>query len=112
MTKPLPLSPKKCWSGSRFRTDHNQKSNRNSAPPCNGLRSTRHVRLASDRFGPTVTTGRKAIARGKTHSAVSLGVRTHSAHGLDQGGWANYVVLGGPVSAPNILLRGRMQLCD
>jgi hypothetical protein len=48
----------------------------------------------------------------KDRSAVSLAVRTHSAHGLDQGGWAAYVVLGGPASEPRILFRGRMQLCD
>lgn len=45
-------------------------------------------------------------------SAVSLGVRTHSAHGRDDGGWATYVVLGGRISDPHILFRGRMQLCD
>lgn len=44
--------------------------------------------------------------------AVSLGVRTHSAHGSDEGGWAAYVVLGGRISEPSILFRGRMQLCD
>lgn len=44
--------------------------------------------------------------------AVSLGVRTHSAHGTDEGGWAAYVVLGGRIAEPRILLRGRMQLCD
>jgi len=43
---------------------------------------------------------------------VSLGVRTHSAHGSDEGGWAAYVVLGGPASDPSLLFRGRMQLCD
>jgi hypothetical protein len=48
----------------------------------------------------------------KGSSAVSLGVRTHSAHGDDEGGWAAYVVLGGPISEPSILVRGRMQLCD
>jgi hypothetical protein len=48
----------------------------------------------------------------KDRSAVSLGVRTHSAHGLDEGGWASYVVLGGRISEPSILFRGRMQLCD
>ncbi len=48
----------------------------------------------------------------KDRSAVSLGVRTHSAHGLEQGGWATYVVLGGRISEPSILFRGRMQLCD
>jgi hypothetical protein len=41
-----------------------------------------------------------------------VGVRTHSAHGRDEGGWAAYVVLGGPVADPGILVRGRMQLCD
>jgi hypothetical protein len=48
----------------------------------------------------------------KDRSAVSLAVRTHSAHGLEPGGWAAYVVLGGPASEPSILFRGRMQLCD
>lgn len=48
----------------------------------------------------------------KDHSAVSLGVRTHSAHGLEQGGWATCVVLGGRISEPSLLFRGRMQLCD
>src|SRR5579863_3260727 len=48
----------------------------------------------------------------KNHSAVSLGVRTHSAHGSEEGGWATYVVLGGRISDPSILFRGRMQLCD
>jgi len=47
-----------------------------------------------------------------TRNAVSLGVRTHSAHGRDDGGWATYDVLGGPISEPSILCRGRMQLCD
>ncbi|HLI66825.1 MAG TPA: hypothetical protein VKU90_10720 [Caulobacteraceae bacterium] len=50
--------------------------------------------------------------RSNDRSAVSLGVRTHSAHGSEEGGWATYVVLGGPISDPDILLRGRMQLCD
>jgi hypothetical protein len=45
-------------------------------------------------------------------SAVSVGIRTHSAHGRDEGGWAAYVVLGGRISEPCILFRGRMQLCD
>ena len=45
-------------------------------------------------------------------SAVSLGVRTHSAHGAEPGGWAAYVVLGGPAAEPRLLVRGRMQLCD
>ena len=45
-------------------------------------------------------------------SAVSLGVRTHSAHGQDDGGWATYVVLGGRLSDPRILRRGRMELSD
>jgi len=48
----------------------------------------------------------------KDRSAVSLGVRTHSAHGLERGGWASYVVLGGRIAEPSILFRGRMQLCD
>jgi len=48
----------------------------------------------------------------KNHSAISLGVRTHSAHGSEEGGWATYVVLGGRISDPSILFRGRMQLCD
>lgn len=50
--------------------------------------------------------------RSKDTSGVSVGIRTHSAHGVEEGGWATYVVLGGPVSEPNILARGRMQLCD
>ena len=50
--------------------------------------------------------------RSKDPSAVSLGVRTHSAHGREEGGWATYVVLCGPISDPSILVRGRMQLCD
>lgn len=45
-------------------------------------------------------------------SAVALGVRTHSAHGDEAGGWATYVVLGGPIADPRILSGGRMQLCD
>jgi len=45
-------------------------------------------------------------------SRVSVGVRTHSAHGNEEGGWATYVVLGGQASEPRILFRGRMQLCD
>jgi hypothetical protein len=45
-------------------------------------------------------------------SPVSLGVRTHSSHGDEPGGWAAYVVLGGPISEPSLLFRGRMQLCD
>ncbi len=48
----------------------------------------------------------------KDDNVVSLGVRTHSAHGLDEGGWAAYVVLGGPVSEPTIFIRGRMELRD
>jgi hypothetical protein len=48
----------------------------------------------------------------KDRGDVSLGVRTHSAHGDDEGGWATYVVLGGRTSAPSMLFRGRMQLCD
>jgi hypothetical protein len=48
----------------------------------------------------------------KDRSVVSLGVRTHSAHGRDEGGWATYVVLGGRTSDPHIFFRGRMQLCD
>jgi hypothetical protein len=51
-------------------------------------------------------------AHSKDLPAVSLGVRTHSAHGRDEGGWATYVVLHGPTSAPSLLLRGRMRLCD
>lgn len=46
------------------------------------------------------------------HGAISLGIRTHSAHGREEGGWAAYVVLAGRMSEPNILARGRMQLCD
>lgn len=45
-------------------------------------------------------------------SCVSLGVRTHSAHGDEEGGWATYVVLGGPISEPSLICRGRMPLCD
>ncbi|HEY5071341.1 MAG TPA: hypothetical protein VII63_04850 [Caulobacteraceae bacterium] len=41
-----------------------------------------------------------------------MGVRTHSAHGLVEGGWATYVVLAERISEPSILFRGRMQLCD
>jgi hypothetical protein len=48
----------------------------------------------------------------KDRGDVSLGVRTHSAHGVDEGGWATYVVLGGRLSEPSLLFRGRMQLCD
>ena len=51
---------------------------------------------------------RKSKARG----GVAVGIRTHSAHGSEPGGWAAYVVLGGPASEPSILCRGRMQLCD
>ena len=36
---------------------------------------------------------------------AALGVRAHS-------GWAAFVVLGGTVAAPEILKRGRMELCD
>jgi hypothetical protein len=36
---------------------------------------------------------------------AALGVRSHS-------GWAAYVVLAGDPAAPDILARGRMQLCD
>jgi hypothetical protein len=38
-------------------------------------------------------------------SSVALGVRAHS-------GWAAYVVLGGAVAAPEIRMRGIIQLCD
>jgi hypothetical protein len=38
-------------------------------------------------------------------SSVALGVRAHS-------GWAAYVVLSGVVAAPDIRVRGIMQLCD
>jgi hypothetical protein len=48
----------------------------------------------------------------KDRDAVSLAVRTHSAHGREPGGWAAFVLLSGPPSVPRILLRGRMQLCD
>ncbi len=48
----------------------------------------------------------------KDRGPVSVGVRTHSAHGDEVGGWAAYVALGGPMSDPQILGRGRMQLCD
>jgi hypothetical protein len=50
--------------------------------------------------------------RSKEGSAASLGVRIHSAHGSEAGGWATYVVLGGEISEPSLLVRGRMQLCD
>jgi hypothetical protein len=52
------------------------------------------------------------IGHSKHRGAVSMGVRTHSAHGVEPGGWATYVVLGGPITEPSILARGRMQLCD
>jgi hypothetical protein len=48
----------------------------------------------------------------RDHGAVAVGVRTHSAHGREEGGWATYVVLAGPISGPSLLSRGRMQLCD
>jgi hypothetical protein len=48
----------------------------------------------------------------KDLGAVAIGVRTHSAHGDEAGGWATYVVLGGPIAEPSMLFRGRMQLCD
>jgi hypothetical protein len=48
----------------------------------------------------------------ENRSIVALGVRTHSAHGAEAGGWAAYVVLGGPAAGPSLLVRGRMQLCD
>src|SRR5262249_23295190 len=51
-------------------------------------------------------------SRSKRRRAVSVAVRTHAAHGLEPGGWAAYVLLGGPISEPSILLRARMQLCD
>jgi hypothetical protein len=51
-------------------------------------------------------------ARSSDPGAVALGVRTHSAHGDEAGGWAAYIVLGGPLSDPRLLVRGRMQLCD
>ncbi len=38
-------------------------------------------------------------------SAAALGVRSHS-------GWAAYVVLAGDPKEPDIIARGRMQLCD
>lgn len=44
--------------------------------------------------------------------AVSVGIRTHSAHGHAEGGWAAYVVLGGRMAEPSMLFRGRMPLCD
>jgi hypothetical protein len=50
--------------------------------------------------------------RSKDQIAVSIGVRTHSAHGNEEGGWAAYVVLSGPLAAPSILSRGRMELRD
>ncbi len=48
----------------------------------------------------------------KDQGAVSIGVRTQSAHGDEEGGWAAYVVLRGPLAGPNILCRGRMELRD
>lgn len=48
-------------------------------------------------------TGRSKVPDGRGRAA--LGVRAHS-------GWAAYVVLGGKIDAPEILKRGRMELCD
>jgi hypothetical protein len=48
-------------------------------------------------------TGRSKAPDGGGRAA--LGVRSHS-------GWAAYVVLGGSIDAPQILCRGRMELCD
>jgi hypothetical protein len=48
-------------------------------------------------------TGRSKAPDGRGRAA--LGVRAHS-------GWAAYVVLGGRIDAPDILKRGRMELCD
>ena len=43
--------------------------------------------------------------RSKGPERAALGVRAHS-------GWAAYVVLGGDPDSPDILLRGRMELCE
>ena len=48
-------------------------------------------------------TGRSKAPDGTGRAA--LGVRAHS-------GWAAYVVLGGKIDTPQILMRGRMELCD
>lgn len=47
------------------------------------------------------------IARSRAHerAVAALGVRSHS-------GWASYVVLAGSAKRPDIVERGRMQLCD
>ena len=45
------------------------------------------------------------IAPSKAPERSAIGVRAHS-------GWAAYVVLGGDAKSPQILARGRMQLCD
>ena len=45
------------------------------------------------------------IAPSKVPKPATLGVRSHS-------GWAAYVVLAGDPKAPDVLARGRMQLCD
>ena len=44
-------------------------------------------------------------ARSKVPDSRALGVRAHS-------GWAAYVVLAGHAKSPEILARGRMDLCD
>jgi len=49
-------------------------------------------------------TGRSKVPDSKVIGAA-LGVRSHS-------GWAAYVLLSGNPKAPDILARGRMQLCD
>lgn len=46
-----------------------------------------------------------APSKARNRSSAALGVRAHS-------GWAAYVVLAGDAKAPDILVRGRMQLCD
>ena len=43
--------------------------------------------------------------KGPSSGRISLGVRSHS-------GWAAYVLLGGRPSAPSLLARGRLELCD
>jgi hypothetical protein len=52
------------------------------------------------------------IGHSEDRGIVSIGVRTHAAHGREEGGWAAYVVLSGRASGPTLLARGRMQLCN
>ncbi len=47
----------------------------------------------------------RSKARSDSGERVALGVRCHS-------GWAAFVVLGSSITAPQILERGRMELCD